>query len=403
MPTEQRIQRRIEPTLLELARSFPVVTVTGPRQAGKTTLCRMAFPDKRYVSLEHPDQRRFALTDPRGFLAELEDGAILDEVQRAPDLLSYLQGMVDDDPEPGRFVLTGSSNLALRSDVTQSLAGRTALLELLPLDLEERIELAPVEDLWQAVWEGGYPAIHQRGVSADRWLSAYVASYVERDVRQLLAVTNLIAFQGFVELAAGHTGQLVNLSELGAGVGVSHNTAREWLSVLEASYLIQRLPPLHRNLRKRVVKAPKMHFLDSGLACRLLAIRSPDDLRRHPLRGAIFESWVAAEVTKAFVHRGLRPRLHHWRNHRGQKVDLVVDRGHDLLAVEVKSGATIHSSFFTPLERFAALAREAVPPPAGGVHPLVVYGGTDRQNRTAGTVLPWREIQGYPWSSGQTA
>jgi predicted AAA+ superfamily ATPase len=391
------IERRIQPAVVDLARSFPVVTVTGPRQSGKTTLCKMAFPNLRYASLEDPDQRRFAIEDPRGFLAELAEGAILDEVQRAPEIASYLQGMVDEDPQPGRFVITGSVNLGVRSDLTQSLAGRTAIVELLPLDIEERMALSPVEDLWRAVWQGGYPAIHHRGVAADRWLGAYVRTYVERDVRQHLAVADLAAFQGFLELSASQTACLVNQSALGEGVGVSNNTARSWLSVLEAGYLVRRLPPLHRNLRKRVVKAPKLHFVDSGLACWLLGIRRPEELKSHPLRGALFESWVVAEIAKAHTNRGVRPRLHHWRDQRGREVDLVIDRGRDLVAVEAKSGATIHPSFFASIERFSALARESVPPPPEGVQAVLVAGGSDRQQRSAGVVLPWREIQSHPW------
>lgn len=394
------IRRQIHPVLLDLATQFPVVTVTGPRQSGKTTLCQQAFPSKRYVTLEDPDERRFALEDPRGFLAQFGDGAVLDEVQRTPELLSYVQGIVDADPAPGRFVLTGSANLALRSSVTQSLAGRTGLLELLPLTIAERQALSPVEDLWQVVWEGGYPAIHHRGVSAETWLNAYIATYVERDVRQHLAVGSLTAFQAFVDLTASQTANLVNLSELGAGAGISHNTARQWLSVLEAGYIARRLPPLHRNLRKRVTKAAKLHFYDSGLAARLLGIRSPSELMRHPLRGALFESWVVAEVHKAFANQGISPRLHHWRNHRGQEVDLVVDRGQDLIAIEVKSGATLHSSFFDGLERFAALARDAVPPPTDGVEGVLIYGGDQRQERQAGLALPWGDIQSFPWVRG---
>ncbi len=400
MNSTQMIQRRIQPVLGELARSFPVVTVTGPRQSGKTTLCQMAFPELRYISLEDPDQRRYAVDDPRGFLRELAGGAILDEVQRAPELTSYLQGIVDEDPRPGRFVLTGSVNLGVRSDLTQSLAGRTALVELLPLDIEERAALSPVEDVWQAVWQGGYPAIHHRGVPADSWLGAYVRTYVERDVRQHLAVGDLAAFQGFLELAASQTGNLVNQSALGEGIGVSHNTARSWLSVLEAGYIVHRLPPLHRNLRKRVVKAPKLHFTDSGLACWLLGIRKPEELKGHPLRGALFESWVVAEIAKAFANHGVRPRFHHWRDHRGREVDLVIDRGRDLVAVEAKSGATVHPSFFESLERFSELAREAVPPPPDGVRRVVIIGGGDRQQRSAGLVLPWQETQTYPWVEG---
>jgi predicted AAA+ superfamily ATPase len=247
------------------------------------------------------------------------------------------------------------------------------------------------------VWQGGYPAIHHRGVPADRWLGAYVRTYVERDVRQQLAVADLAAFQGFLELAASQTGNLVNQSALGEGAGVSHNTARSWLSVLEAGYIVHRLPPLHRNLRKRVIKAPKLHFIDSGLACWLLGIRKPEELKSHPLRGALFESWVVAEIAKACANRGVRPRLHHWRDHRGREVDLVIDRGRDLLAVEVKAGATVHPSFFASLERFSGLAREAVPPPPDGVRRVVITAGSERQQRTAGLVLPWQETQAYPW------
>ena len=396
------ITRNIQPTLIDLTRAFPVVTVTGPRQSGKTTLCRMALPDKQYVSLEDPDDRRFARDDPRGFLRNLRDGAVLDEVQRVPELLSYLQGMVDEDPSPGRFVLTGSSNFALRSDVTQSLAGRTGLLELLPFDIEERASVAPVEDLWKAIWEGGYPAIHDRGIAADRWLGAYVATYVERDLRQLLAVGDIAAFQSFVELAATWTGNLVNLSALGTGVGVSHNTARSWLSVLEASYLLHRTTPLSRNLGKRIVRSPKLHFVDTGLCCWLLGIRSSEELRHHPLRGALMESWVVGEVRKAFVNHGVRPNLHHWRDPHGREVDLVVDRGRDLIAVEVKAGATLHTSLFDGLKRFSDLARDAVPPPTDGVRAVLVYGGDRRQERTDGLALPWRQVQTGGWVSEHT-
>jgi len=357
----------------------------------------MAFPNLRYISLEDPDERRFAIEDPRSFLAELTQGAILDEVQRVPELLNYLQGIVDDDPQPGRFVLTGSVNLALHSDVTQSLAGRTALVELLPLDMSERMALAPTDDLWEVVWQGGYPAIHHRSVAADRWLSAYVTTYVERDVRQHLAVGDLNAFQGFLELVAAHTANLVNQSALGGEIGVSHNTARSWLSVLEAGYLVTRLPPLHRNLKKRIVKAPKLHFIDTGLACWLLGIRTSEELKRHPLRGALFESWVVGEVRKAVSQSSERARLHFWRDHRGREVDLVVDRGRDLVAVEMKSSATVHPSFFDSLEYFSALAREAVPPLTSDICRVIVYGGNRRQQRSAGLMLPWSEIQTYPW------
>lgn len=391
------VPRTLEPKLLALARRFPAVTVTGPRQSGKTTLCRAAFPGKPYVSLEAPDVRQYATEDPRGFLRDHRDGAILDEVQRAPELLSYLQPLLDERPAPGHFILTGSANLGLLESVSQSLAGRTALLNLLPLSLEEvrRFPEAP-GDLFSLLWHGGYPAIFDRHPDPTDWLSSYVGTYVERDVRQILNVGDLLAFQTFLRLCAGRSAQLLNLSALGADAGVTHATARAWISVLEASFVAYRLAPFHSNLVKRLVKTPKLHLYDSGLLCFLLGIRSPDQLREHPLRGAIFETWVASEVLKARVHRGLPAGMSFYRDRKGEEVDIVVEMGRSIVAVETKSARTVVSDFFASLDKMADLIGSERR--GRQLRRVVVYGGEERQQRTGVTVLPWSMVDRYDWT-----
>ena len=395
------VPRTLRRKLIQLARRFPIVTVTGPRQSGKTTLCRMAFPRKPYVSLEAPDVRAYAHADPRGFLSAHASGAILDEVQRAPELLSYLQGEVDARPAAGRFVLTGSTNLALLHGVPQSLAGRTAMLTLLPLDHHELLGFPdPPRDLFDVLWHGGYPAIFDRQAAPGDWLGSYVATYVERDVRQVLNVTDLLAFHTFLRLCAGRTGQLLNLSALAADAGITHNTARAWLSVLEASYLAFRLPAMHANARKRLVKAPKLHFYDTGLLCYLLGIHDPEQLRRHPLRGPVFESWVVSEIAKARLHRGLPASLSFYRESRGEEIDVVLERGDAVVALEVKSGQTVATDFFPPLARFEASLRQR--PGAGDVVTVVAYGGDRSERRDTCRVVPWNSLKDFDWT-GATA
>lgn len=390
------IPRVLEARLRELAGKFPIVTITGPRQSGKTTLCRAVFPGKPYVSLEAPDIQEYARQDPRGFLAERSEGAVLDEVHRVPELLSYLQPLVDERPDRGRFVLTGSANFALLQSLGQSLAGRTALLELMPLSLEEiRRFPEPPDDLFTLLWRGSYPALYDRGLEPGDWYPSYVATYLERDVRAILSVGDLLTFQTFLRLCAGRTGQLVNFSALAADAGVTHNTARSWLSVLEAGYVAWRLPPFHNNLSKRLVKTPKLHFIDSGLACYLLGIRSADQLRDHPLRGAIFETWVASEILKARIHRGLPPSLSFFRDRKGTEVDLIVEDGRALLAVETKSGQTIAGDFFAGLESFAAMALAAHPPRQP--KSFLVYGGAETQKRSIAEVVSWSDLDRCRW------
>ncbi len=387
------IERALLPHVLALASRYPVVTLTGPRQSGKTTLTRMAFPNKAYVTLENPAHREFATEDPVGFLGRYPEGAIFDEVQRAPDLPSYLQGLIDDDPTPGRFILTGSQNLALMSSVSQSLAGRTALVELLPLDLAEvRRFPRPAEDIETHVWTGGYPRIHDRHLPADEWLADYVRTYVERDVRQILQVGDLLLFQTFLRLCAGRTGQLLNLSSLAGDSGISSPTARSWLSVLEASYIAFRLPQLHANLNKRLVKSPKLYFYDSGLASNLLGLERPDQLVTHPLRGALFETWVIAEILKQHKHRGRRPHLYTYQERGRLEIDLVIDHAGELTLVEIKSSKTPSSRVFSTLNQFAARLAASDSSTWRAGRRIVVYGGDETQERRQGTLLSWRDL-----------
>ena len=299
------IERDLAPELIRAARQFPSITLTGPRQSGKTTLCRAVFSDHPYTTLEAPDIRALAAEDPRGFLAQFPSGAIIDEVQRVPDLLSYLQGIIDADPEPGRWVLTGSQNLSLLESVSQSLAGRTAVHHLLPLSRSEivRFDRYP-KSLEETLFAGAYPRIFDRDLDPSDWLRSYVATYIERDVRTISNVGDLPTFQRFVELCAGRTAQLVNYSSLADDCGVSQPTARTWLGILETSFLTFCLPAFHANLRKRLVKMPRLYFYDTGLVCWLLGIRSPEQLRTHPLRGPIFKTWVVSEIEKYRTHLG---------------------------------------------------------------------------------------------------
>jgi uncharacterized protein len=382
------IPRQAAAALQRLAAQFPAVVVTGPRQSGKTTLARALFADRPFVSLEELDEREFATGDPRGFLARFPEGAVLDEVQRAPDLFSYLQRRLDEEPRPGRFVLTGSQQLGLLSGITQTLAGRVGLLTLLPFSLGElqAADRAP-GSLEELLFAGLYPPIHDRGIEPPLWHESYVRTYVERDVRQMLDVRDLGTFLRFVRMCAARTGQLLNLSGLAGDCGISHNTARAWISVLEASYLVHQLQPHHRNFEKRLVKTPKLYFWDSGLAAWLLGIESAAQLATHSMRGPLFETWVVGELLKARLHRALRPNLFFWRDRSGREVDLVIERGEELVPVEVKAGRTAAADFFDPIERWRSIAGDA----AG--RGWVVYGGEERQSRQRGELVGWRGVE----------
>ena len=381
------IERIIKPRLLALFRQYPFVTVTGPRQSGKTTLCRDAFPELKYVNLEAPDQREFAQQDPHGFLAETEDGCIIDEIQRVPALLSYLQVLADERRANGLYVLTGSQHFQLSDAISQSLAGRTALLRLLPFSMAELEGMDASDRLNDILHAGFYPRIYDQGLDPRQALGDYFETYVERDLRSIGEVRNLSLFQRFVRVCAGRVGNLLNLAALGADTGVSHTTARGWLSLLEASYIAFRLPPFFANLGKRLVKSPKLYFYDVGLAAYLIGIERPEQIATHPLRGALFENALVAEALKHRFNLGMRSNLSFFRDSRGLECDLLYGTDERMLAIEAKAGATVASDYFAALNRVAAL----LPGVAGKA---VIYGGLTRQKRTAGDVAPLRELDG---------
>jgi len=375
------IPRTAESYLLRFADEYPVVTITGPRQSGKTTLCRKVFAEKKYVSLENPDTRQFAREDPRGFLAGLPEGAILDEIQQAPDLLSYIQTIVDEEKRNGLFILTGSQQFEVSNAINQSLAGRTAILKLLPFSMEELRVLRTDFTIDQLLLTGFYPRIWKDGLEPSQALAGYLETYVERDIRQLINIKDLSLFQRFVILCAGRVGQLLNFNSLAADTGVSHQTARNWLTLLEASYIVFRLQPYAANISKRLIKSPKLYFYDVGLAAHLLGLENTGHVSRDPLRGNLFENLVVMEALKYRLHRGRRANLHFYRDSNGNEVDLLLSLGPDLYPVEIKAGMTINRDYFRGLDYFAGIFP----------HPLgrgLVYGGDQTQQRTETSVFP---------------
>lgn len=389
------IERDLTPLLRKAARQFPAVTLTGPRQSGKSTLCRRVFPELPYANLESPDIRAFATDDPRAFLAQYPGGAVIDEVQRAPQLPSYLQGIIDCDPTPGRWILTGSQNLALLATVSQSLAGRSAVLHLLPLARSEviRFDEHP-ESLDETLIAGGYPRIFDQRLDPTDWLGAYVATYIERDVRAISRIGDLTTFQRFVELCAGRTAQLFNASSLAADCGVSQPTAKAWLSVLETSFIVFRLPAFHANARKRLIKMPKLHFYDTGLVCWLLGIRTPEQLRSHPLRGPIFETWVTSEIIKHRANAGEWSGASFYRDRDAVEADLIIEHADRLTIVEAKAAQTAAASLFDSARRVKGLLASS----PRATRAIVVYGGAENQSRTETTLIPWCTLHENVWT-----
>lgn len=381
------INRDAVSTLKRLAKGYPVITITGPRQSGKTTLARFVFKHKNYVSLEDPDQMEFANEDPRGFLDQYPDGAILDEAQRCPMLFSYMQGVVDQKKRPCLFVLTGSQQFGLISRITQSLAGRVGLLHLLPFSLGElKTGNIMPKNLNDMLFKGFYPPVYDRKIPPSSWYANYVFTYLERDVRQIISVRDLSAFQRFVRMCAARTGQLLNLSGLANDCGITHNTARAWLSILEASYIVFLLKPHYRNFGKRLIKSPKLYFYDAGLLSWLIGINDPKQMSIHAMRGALFENLIASELLKGRYNRGLDSNLYFWRDNTGNEIDVLIEEADTIIPVEVKSGQTVTNDYFTGINKWLTIAKTW----AGT--PYVIYGGNDSYKRSGTEVLSWRDI-----------
>ena len=381
------IDRVVETHVLELFKQYPVITITGPRQSGKTTLCKKIFPQKPYVNLEAPDIRQHAIDDPRGFLSFYQDGAIFDEIQRAPDLCSYLQGIVDAKGKEGLFILTGSQQFEVSNKINQSLAGRTALVKLLPFSFEEIRETFSWRDTYYLLYKGFYPRLWDKDLNPTQALRDYFETYVERDLRQLINIKNLHLFQRFVQLCAGRIGQILNLSSLANDTGISHTTASNWLSMLEASYICFLLRPYYRNLSKRIIRSPKLYFYDTGLACYLLGIENERQVARDPLLGSLFENLVITEFLKYRYNRGLSKNLYFYRDKKGHEVDLLLISGSSLFPVEIKAGMTVTKDYFKGLNYIEkAFSGFTI---RGGA---IIYAGEDVQVRRDIRVYPFKKI-----------
>lgn len=377
------IQREAEIEVRTLACQFKAVAVVGPRQSGKTTLVRSIFNDKPYANLENPDLRLYAIEDPRGFLSNYPDGAVLDEVQRVPELFSYLQQILDEAATNGMFILTGSNNFLLQENISQSLAGRVGYLNLLPLTLNEINDRQSNSN--QLIFKGGYPALYNESIDPTKWYSNYIRTYIERDVRMIKNITDLVTFERFLRLCAGRIGQLLNMSSLAVETGVDVKTISAWISVLETSFVLFRLQPYHVNFNKRVVKMPKLYFYDTGLASALLGIENPVQIELHPFRGSLFENMIIVNVLKTRYNAGKANNIYFWRDSLGNEIDLLIQSGDRLIPVEIKSGQTVTNDYFKGILFWNKITKTE-----GG---CVVYGGEMMQNRSNGIkVIPFRDF-----------
>lgn len=380
------VSREAEKELRLLSKQFKAVAVVGPRQSGKTTLTRALFPSKTYVSLENPDTRQFAEQDPRGFLAQYTEGAILDEAQRVPAIFSYLQQLLDESNDAGKFILTGSNNFLLQQNIVQSLAGRLAYLYLLPFSVSELKSgnMLP-ETLNEMLFSGSYPPVFQQKIDPEKWFPNYIKTYVERDVRLIKNISNLGAFERFLRLCAGRVGQLLNKSNLGIEVGVDSKTIDAWLTILESSFIIHLLKPHHQNFNKRLVKMPKLYFYDTGLVCALLGIQNQLQIQTHPLRGSLFENFVVGEFMKTRYNCGKQGQLYFWRDSKGNEIDLIIDKGDALYPVEIKAGQTVTGEYFKGINFWNKLT---------GAHGgAVIYAGEMEQKRSNSIdVKPWYKV-----------
>lgn len=381
------IKRAITSKMISLLEKIQVITLTGPRQSGKTTLVKTAFPNLPYVSLENPEFRQIALSDPRDFLASYPDGAILDEVQNTPELFSYIQSIVDEDRKI-RFILTGSANFLLLEKITQTLAGRTAILHLLPFSLTElKNSISSSERYENLIFRGLYPRIYDRDLVPEDFYPSYIQTYVERDVRMIKNIGDINNFIHFIQLCAGRTGQLLNYTSLADDAGISPNTAKTWLSILESSYIVYRLSPYYKNFNKRIRKSPKIYFYDTGVASSLLGIQNEKQINSHYMRGALFENFIMNEFMKRSYNQGKRHFSYFWQNHRGKEIDCLLDNGDKILPIEIKSGKTLNYHFFDNLKYWRNLTKA---PEDWG---YVVYGGEKTFKSSIGSFVSWRDIE----------
>ncbi len=382
------IKRTLIKKLVSSARKFPIVSVIGPRQSGKTTLVKMAFPNKPYVSLEEPDLREYATNDPRGFLSDYSNGAILDEIQRVPQLFSYIQTIADNSNKSGLFILTGSQHFLLQESISQTLAGRTAILKLLPFSLGELEHIPFSFDSYEGyLFTGFYPRIYDKRMNPRDWYLNYIQTYIERDLRLIKNINDLGTFQVFVKMCAARTGHLLNLSSLANDCGITHNTAKSWISILEASFIIFLLRPHHKNFNKRLVKMPKLYFYDPGLVSSLLGIENKQQLTNHYLKGNLFETFIVSELIKYRYNRGLESIYYFWRDKTGHEIDCLIEKANELIPVEIKSGKTPSREYFKNLNYWNKLS---------GTNPnnsYVIYGGEKPQKRSTGNLLSWKNIK----------
>ncbi len=379
------INRILEKKIVEFSKQYPVITITGPRQSGKTTLSKMIFTDHPYISLENLDNREFAKNDPIGFLNKYPDGAIIDEIQRVPDLTSYIQTIVDEKDIPGMFIITGSQQFELMSNLSQSLAGRTAIIKLLPFSYSEIYTNKTSSDLDEILRTGFYPRIFDKGLEPFSAMEFYINTYIERDLRKLINIQDLSKFQIFLKLCAGRTGQILNMNSISNECGISNNTVNKWLSILETSYIIKRVQPFYKNFNKRLIKSPKLFFLDTGLVSYLLGISSAEHLQLHPLRGAIFETYVFSELLKSNFNNAKPDNIYYFRDNKGKEIDFILDDGIKIRAIEVKSGQTINSSFFENLKYFSKISDIEV-------NNQLIYGGNNNHIQEGIKITSWDKI-----------
>ena len=381
------INRIVAKKIKKLFKQFPVISIVGPRQSGKTTLVRYAFQDMEYISLEDLDTREYASKDPRGFLLTYKNGCIIDEAQRVPELFSYIQTLVDNKRKSGQFVLTGSQHFLLQENISQTLAGRTSIIKLLPFSLEELKKASyKITDIDTFLFRGFYPRIYDKKLNPCDWYPNYIQTYIERDIRLIKNVSNLDSFQKFIKLCAGRIGQILNLSAIGNDCGITHNTAKSWISLLQTSFIVFLLKPHHKNFNKRLVKMPKLYFYDTGLACSLLGIENKKQLVSHYLRGSLFESFLISEIMKGRFNQGLEPRCYFWRDKTGHEIDCIIERAGSLIPIEIKAGKTIANDYFDGLKYWTKLSS------GKKRNTYVVYGGDETQKRSIGNIVSWRNI-----------